>query len=119
MPPVVSGVVSPRARSAFAGLLLLCSTTMLLSQPSTNQPPGRNVTLHEVVQRVLEYNESVQMKMLEAEISRKTIKAEEGIFEPAVTGSANHVDSHRPNNVQEARALLTSELDERNNLYDG
>jgi outer membrane protein len=85
----------------------------------TNLPSARDVTVQEVVRRVLQENESVQMKLLEAEIARKTLKAEKGIFEPAVTGSAEHVDSKRPNNVQEQRSLLTSELDERNNLYGG
>jgi outer membrane protein TolC len=119
MRPVVMRAVCSRARSVFSGLLLLGSVTLASPQPVTNQPPARNITLQEVVDRVLEYNESVQMKMLEAEISRKTVKAEQGIFEPAVTSSLEHLDSKRPNNVQEQRALLTSELDERNNLYDG
>jgi outer membrane protein len=82
-------------------------------------PPARDLTLREMLQRVLDYNESVQMKMLEAEISGKTVKAESGIFEPAVVASVDHVDSKRPNNIQEQRSLMTSELDERNNLYNG
>ncbi len=75
--------------------------------------------MREAVERVVEQNESIQMRMLEAEISRKTLQAEKGIFEPAVVGSAEHVDSQRPLNVREARSLLSSELNERNNLYNG
>ena len=77
------------------------------------------MTLQQVDRLVVESNESIQMKMLDAEISQKTVRAEEGIFEPAVTANLTHLDSQRPNNVQEQRSLLSAELDERNNLYDG
>jgi outer membrane protein TolC len=90
-----------------------------LGETLTNAPATRDLRLSDVVQQILDRNESVQMKMLEAEISRKTLKAEKGIFEPAVVSTVDHIDSQRPNNVQEQRALLTSELDERNTLYDG
>ena len=100
-------------------VLLLVSGAASRSETSTNPPAPRGVTLQQVVGRVLEYNESIQMKMLEAEISRKAAKAEKGIFEPAVTASVDHVDNQHPNNVKEARSLLTAELDERNTLYSG
>ena len=77
------------------------------------------MTLQEVDRRVVDVNESIQMKMLDAEISRKTVKAEEGIYEPQVVANVTHLDSQRPNNIQEQRSLLSAELDERNNLYDG
>src|SRR5690349_10576420 len=118
-------------RSVFAGVcrlpssrthllcLLLCAAPLALGQAVTNAPAGRDLRLSDVVRRIVENNESIQMKMLEAEISRKTLKAEEGIFEPAVVASVDRVDSQRPNNVQQARSLLTAELDERNTLYNG
>jgi outer membrane protein len=116
----------PRVGHPVGTLLYLLALTLgvsicrpALGQIATNLPPTRDLTLTGLVQRVLEFNESVQMKMLETEISNKTLKAEKGIFEPAVVSSVDHVDSQRPNNVEEARALLTSELDERNTLYDG
>src|SRR5262249_47457472 len=108
-----------QSRRCLVVLFALCILPILRAQTTTNQPPARNITLQEVVRRVVEFNESIQMKMLEAEINHKTWRAEKGIFEPAVVGSVEHIDSQRPNNVQEARALLTSELDERNTLYDG
>ncbi len=73
-------------------------------------------------QLVLHRNESVQMKALEYEISRRTHAAERGIFEPAVVGSVEHIDSQRPNNAQQTANLglySVSELDERNTIYDG
>jgi outer membrane protein TolC len=99
--------------------LLLWDNPRVTAESATNQPPAGGLTVSDVVRRVLEFNESVQMKMLESEISGKSVKAEQAIFEPAVVGTVDHVDSRRPNNVQEARSLLTSELDERNTLYDG
>src|SRR5690348_5085383 len=102
------------------GVLLLLSFSSGSSQPAvTNQPPVPGMTLQEVDRRVVDANESIQMKMLDAEISRKTVKAEEGIYEPQVVANVTHLDSQRPNNVQEQRSLLSAELDERNNLYDG
>lgn len=97
---------------------LCCPASIVAQAPGNSVAPG-GLTLEEVVRRVVEQNESIQMKMLEAEISRKTLKAEESIFEPAVVSSVRHIDSQRPNNVQEQRSLLTSQLDERNTLYDG
>jgi outer membrane protein len=119
MPQDVIRVVRSQRRGLGLGVFLLWLACPALSQTATNQAPMRDMTVREVVQRVVEYNESVQMKMLEAEIARKTFNAEKGIFEPAVTASYDHVDSMRPNNTQEMRSLLTSELDERNNLYNG
>src|SRR5437870_890991 len=87
-------------------IFLLLSAHLGAISAQTNQVPGRGLTVQEVVKRVVEFNESVQMKMLEAEISRKTLRAEKGIFEPAIVGSVDHIDSQRPNNVQEARSLL-------------
>lgn len=107
-----------RSRGVFKGWLLLFLISAVPPQ-AWSEDPARALTLREVVERVVEQNESVQMKMLEAEISRKTLQAEKGIFEPAVVGSAEHVDSQRPLNVREARSLLASELNERNNLYNG
>jgi outer membrane protein TolC len=101
--------------------LLLCGLGALkaFAEVPTNSLPSRDLTIQEVVRRVVEFNESVQMKMLEAEISRKTLKAEKGIYEPAVVGTVEHIDSQRPNNIEEQRSLLTAQLDERNTLYDG
>src|SRR3569833_1262783 len=63
--------------------LLLFSFSAGFSQPAvTNQPPVPGMTLQDVDRRVVDANESIQMKMLDAEISRKTVKAEDGIYEP-------------------------------------
>ncbi len=116
---VVVSVDSCPRRIALCFVLLLCVLAPFRLSAATNQPPGREIRLTEVVRRIVENNESIQMKMLEAEISQKTLKAEKGIFEPAIVADIDRVDNQRPNNVQQARSLLTAELDERNTLYNG
>jgi outer membrane protein len=79
------------------------------------------LTLQDLLERVLEYNESIQMRMLEAEISRRTHRAETGIFEPQVVGTVEHLQNHRPNNAQQQASLIFTqqEFKERNTLYTG
>jgi outer membrane protein len=105
----------------FASVLLLASSwSSVRAQTDTNLLAG--FTLEEVIQRVLDHNESVQMEMLEAEISRKVQQAERAIFEPQVVGSVERIDSQRPNNTQQLLSLgfsATPELNERNTLYNG
>jgi len=79
------------------------------------------LTLPEMVQMVLDHNESVQVRILEAEIGRRTLDSEKGIFEPQITGSIERVDSVRPNNAQQIASLGFSAqpfLKERNTLYN-
>jgi outer membrane protein len=81
-----------------------------------------DLTLHELLRRVITHNESVQMKMLEAEIGEKALQAEGGIFEPQVVGSFEREDSRRPNNTQQLLGLGFSgaqQLNQRNTLYSG
>jgi outer membrane protein TolC len=78
------------------------------------------LTLKELLQRVLDYNESLQVRMLQVEIARKSIKAERGIFEPELVGSVGHEDNKRPNTVEQQSNLQgATEFDERNNIYSG
>jgi outer membrane protein TolC len=89
-------------------------------EPSTNSAGG--LTVSELVRRVVQHNESIQMKMLEADISRKIEQAEHGIFEPQVVGSLERVDSRRPNNTQQLLSLGLSgatQLNEQNSIYSG
>jgi outer membrane protein TolC len=79
------------------------------------------LSLHDMTQMVLDHNESVQVRVLEAEIGRRTLASEKGIFEPQITGSIERVDSVRPNNAQQIASLGFSAqpfLTERNELYN-
>jgi outer membrane protein TolC len=72
-----------------------------------------------LVRRILQHNESVQVRVLEAEISQRTHKAEYGIFEPQTTASIERTDSRRPNNSQQIASLGFSALpvlNERNTI---
>jgi outer membrane protein len=100
------------------GLLSVC---LILPQSfgATNSLQLQPLSLDATLRRVLEQNESLQMRMLDLEISRKVLRAEKGIFEPAVVSSIDYIDNKRPNNIREQRSLLTSELIERNAIYNG
>jgi outer membrane protein len=94
---------------------------ILAGSSSLGQEPAP-LTLQEMIQSVLTHNESVQVRILETEIGRRTEKSERGIFEPQVTGSIERVDSVRPNNAQQIASLgfsATPFLTERNTLYNG
>src|SRR4051812_29224885 len=112
----------------YLGILLVLGTGALpLRAQSTNNVvtnrPG--LTLQEAVQKVLLNNESLQAKLLDAEIARRQFKAEKGIFEPAVVGSYERVDSSRQNTEEQIRQLTglsstpVSVFDERNDLMNG
>jgi outer membrane protein len=77
------------------------------------------MTLDEVLQRVLQQNESLQIKLLEAEMARRSHQGEKGIFEPQVVSSYDHVDNRRLNTAQQQRSTFTPDFKERNNIYSG
>jgi outer membrane protein len=93
------------------------------AQPTNSRVP-EGLTLQQAIEKVLIHNESLQAKMLDAEIARRQFKAEKGIFEPAVVGSFEHVDNNRENTLEQqaAQGLFGGgrrEYSERNDLYNG
>lgn len=109
----------------FGGALSKClaaiSGLCLISTPNLRAQEQTLLTLPEMIQMVLDHNESVQVRILEAEIGRRTLASEKGIFEPQITGSIERVDSVRPNNAQQIASLGFSAqpfLKERNTLYN-
>jgi outer membrane protein TolC len=93
----------------------------LVWTPQPNAQGPILLGLHDMTQMVLDHNESVQVRILEAEIGRRTLASEKGIFEPQITGSVERVDSVRPNNAQQIASLGFSAqpfLTERNTLYN-
>lgn len=83
---------------------------------------GRGLSLRETLEKVLIHNESLQVKLLDTEIARRQYKAEKGIFEPAVVGSYEHVDSERENTTEQYRQLglpARSAFDENNEMFNG
>ena len=96
-------------------------------QAATNAPAGgagmvEALTLRECLRRVLESNETVQMRALDWEVSRKRHAGEKGIFEPELVGSIERDDRARANTVEQARSQsvfgASSVFNERNTLYN-
>jgi outer membrane protein TolC len=95
---------------------------VLLQLPVSNGQEQISLSVDRMIKLILDHNESVQVRLLEAEIGQKTVNAERGIFEPQITGSVEHVDSTRPNNSQQLASLgfsATPFLTEQNTLYNG
>lgn len=76
------------------------------------------ISLKEYRERVLEWNESVQISLLEVEATRQRREGEVGIFEPEVVASYEHTESKRPNTAEQQRQQFTSQFIQRNNLYN-
>ncbi len=78
------------------------------------------LSLSNLVQRVLERNETVQARALEFEINHRKFRAEYGVFEPTLYGSASEEVNNRQNNSEQAASQNgASVLHETNNLYEG
>ena len=108
-----------------AGMVMICAGIMAQEAAPGGAVAG-GLTLNEAIERVLIHNESLQVKLLEAEIARRQYKAEKGIFEPAVVGSFEHVENERENTAEQAAALASAffgnrprEFWEDNDLYNG
>ncbi|HYE33601.1 MAG TPA: TolC family protein [Methylomirabilota bacterium] len=103
-----------------AGIVALGSTLHLsLGQEVSGSARTNTLTLQETVQRVLDYNDGLQIKMLDNEIARRQWKAERGIFEPAFIGSWEHIKTERENTSEQAAAQSGANLlYENNNVYN-
>lgn len=73
--------------------------------PAVPGPTHADLRLTDLRQRVLEENEAIQMKLLEAQVAQKLIQSERGIFEPALVATVDHFDTKRPNNRQQTASL--------------
>ena len=100
------------------GACMLAFTAKAIA--ATNETAIVDIKLSDYLQQVMQYNESVQAQMLEAEVARRKNKAEVGIFEPQLETSFSHEANRRTNNVlQQASQSGEGFFDERNNIYDG
>lgn len=107
-------------RRAFSVLLLLVMAALGATASAADADQARpGLSLADLLERVLNYNEDLQIKMIEVEVTRRKFKAERGIFEPQFTASAETLINKRTNNVQQIFTLSTTNFNERNNLYNG
>src|ERR1051325_7185085 len=78
-----------------------------------------DLTLNEMIQRVLERNEGLQGRILELAIARKKHQAEKGVFEPDLVTSYDHVENKRQIGLQEKTLGVVGQVcDEKNNIYN-
>jgi outer membrane protein TolC len=66
-----------------------------------------DLTLPELIQRVLKKNEELQVKLLDFQVRRNKERSEYGIFEPAAYATANDQVDNRQNSSLQAAALLS------------
>jgi outer membrane protein TolC len=100
-------------------LVVVCLARLVALQAEETN----GVTLAEMMRRLLEHNESLQIRQLEAEIGNRTYRAERGLFEPQVVGSLQRDDMQRENNAQQLSSLSLfgtslTEFSERNTLWN-
>jgi outer membrane protein len=81
-------------------------------------PAVESLDLDTYVRRVLDYNENVQIRLIEWEISRRKYLAERGIFEPEFVGSVQHEANRRANTAEQRRSQGLSVFDEENNNFN-
>lgn len=70
------------------------------------------------MQRVVDFNESVQARVLAFQASRSQRRAEEGIFEPSFVTNGEYVDRKKANTIEIERSLRSGGIfKERNQSY--
>ena len=101
---------------ATIGLSLL-PIWQLQGQGATNVIGTNALTLNQFLQKVLERNESVQMRLLETEIAERRIKGEMGAFEPDLVLAFSREENKRENTAEQRRSLRLDVFEEENNVY--
>lgn len=105
----------------FIGRLAFAAWVGVVSLNAQDNPPtvrtSQDLTIRNLVQRVIDRNETLQGRLLEFEASKRRYSAEKGIFEPDLTGSVSHERNSRLNTVEQQRSTLSETFSETNNLY--
>lgn len=87
-------------------------------EPNASPPGTRGLALAEYMQAVVEYNETVQARLLAFLAARSQRLAENGTFEPTWVNTGEYVDRSRPNTVELERSLRSGGFfKERNERY--
>ncbi len=83
-----------------------------------DEPFAAPLSLDDLIRRVVEHNDSVQIRELDLEISRRLHLAEKGVYEPQWVSSVDRVDNSRENNLQQQRSTFSAGFEERNTIYN-
>ena len=102
-----------------AAVFLLLARSIAAADAAGSAGAPTELGLEEFLQLVLEHNESLQVNLLELEISRKRNLAEWGVFEPELVAAYSRVENDRQNTAQQQRSLGVTFFHEKNNVYDG
>lgn len=109
---VVSFVISA---GGFAGF---CQTAETNGTPAAVASPGKDLTLADFMQSVVEHNEAVQARLLAFHAARSQRRAENGAFEPTLFATGGYVDRDKPNTIEVERSLRSGGVfSERNQNY--
>lgn len=103
-----------------ASLVPLCSLPLSAEQaiPRTSYANRSELTLGDYMQRVVEYNEAVQARLLAFHASRSQRRAEGGAFEPSLFANGELLDRQKPNTIEVERSLRSGGVfKERNENY--
>jgi outer membrane protein TolC len=109
------------AVAVVAGNLILCllGCQNLCASPSTNANDAVELRLTDYLQKVLDHNDAIQGRILDAEADYRKARGERGIFEPEWNSSITRVSNKRTNNVQQAAEQSGQFFfSERNTIFD-
>ncbi len=122
---------TPHPRPGVIRRLLACVGFLWLTMVHGQSPgpafsaitntPRANLHLADFRRLVLERNETIQMQLLESEVSQRLARAEKGIFDPVAVGGVDYIDNQRPNTRLDAAQLglfASSVFLEQNTLYN-
>jgi outer membrane protein len=93
-------------------LVLIGLSSRVEAQVATN-----SLRLNQFIQMVLERNESIQLRLLEVEISKRRLSGEMGAFEPDLVIAASREENKRENTAEQERSLRLKIFEEENNVY--
>src|SRR5262245_47991098 len=80
-------------------------------------PPPRDLTLQQVLELVVNNNESLQSKVLDVEIARRRARGTYGAFEPELVAGISREYNNRENTAEQRRSQLSNTFKEENNIY--
>lgn len=103
--------------------MLGCLTALPLAGVFAQSPTPKapvDLTLDDYLKRVVERNESIQVKILEVEFNQRRLVAERGTFEPAFFADLSHVATERQNSLEQRNSQSGSGFyKDKNNIYEG
>ena len=88
-------------------MIVLCRSLTSGAQNLTSPRTGADLTLADLVKRVLQHNEEVQVKFMDFAASQSKAKSEYGVFEPQAYATINDQVDNRQNSSIQAAALLS------------